>query len=141
MVNGRFPVQRALQCYVHKEEHRLTASSYSVVQRQLWLMENKNMSKEQAYDQARREFYRLRHEEDVERRIAQEEARIVGAYFGKNTTQVGMGLEDKSHEEWKKYALEQITKVEAMRSEAYISFGEDETEEAAQGELPASTPP
>ena len=103
----------------------------SVIQRQLWLMENKSMTKEQAYDDARREFYRLRHEEEVERRIAQEEARMVGAYFGKNTLQFGVDLENKNHEDWKQYALEQITKLEALRSEAYISFGEEDTEEQA----------
>ncbi|KAH8880057.1 mitochondrial ribosomal protein [Thozetella sp. PMI_491] len=103
-----------------------------VIQRQLWLMENKGLSKEQAYDAARREFYRLRHEEEVERRIAQEEARMVGAYFGKNTTQVGMELEDKAHERWKLAALRDITKAEAMRSGAYSSFGDAEGEEAPE---------
>ncbi len=89
------------------------------------------MTKAQAYDDARREFYRLRHEEEVERRIAQEEARMVGAYFGKNTLQFGVDLENKSHEDWKQYALGQITRLEALRSEAYISFGEEEVEEQA----------
>ncbi len=70
-----------------------------MVQRQLWMMHNvPEITKEQAYDAARREFYRLRHEEDVERRVAQEEARMVGAYFGKTKQQVSMQLEDEQFE-------------------------------------------
>jgi small subunit ribosomal protein S23 len=99
----------------------------SVVQRQLWLIENEGKTKEQAYDEVRREFYRLRKEEEVERRVAQEEARMVGAYFGKSAMQVGMEIEDKEYERWKKWALAQTVKQDAARSQAYTSFGEDES--------------
>ena len=98
-------------------------------------MDHEGLSKDQAYDQARREFYRLRQAEEVERRIAQEEARMVGAYFGKNTLQIGMALEDKSHEKWKKYARNKMIKEEAVRNEAYQSFGdEDSTPEALEAD-------
>ncbi|KAL2135919.1 hypothetical protein VTI74DRAFT_6302 [Chaetomium olivicolor] len=91
----------------------------SVVQRQLWLMEAKGLSKQRAYDVARKEFYKLRQQEEIERRIAVEEARMYGAYFGKTNLQVGMELEDAVYEQWKKWATEEIAKIEAERAAAY----------------------
>ncbi|OAA55799.1 37S ribosomal protein rsm25 [Niveomyces insectorum RCEF 264] len=103
----------------------------SVVQRQLWLMHSGGMDKDQAYDSARREFYTLRHREDVERRVAEEEARMVGAYFGKSALQVGMQLEDEAYEDWKKWAAEETAKAESERTRAYTTFGG----ESAEGEV------
>jgi small subunit ribosomal protein S23 len=97
------------------------SSPSSVVQRQLYLMEAKGWSKSRAYDAARKEFYQLRQQEEIERRIAVEEARMYGAYFGKTNLQVGMELEDAMYETWKKWAAGEIAKLEAERSEAYAS--------------------
>lgn len=91
-------------------------------------MQNANMSRQQAYDTARKEFYKLRHQEDVERRIAREEAMMYGAYFGKTTLQVGMELEDKQFEDWKRWAQEETVKMELVRNQAYTSFGDSELE-------------
>jgi small subunit ribosomal protein S23 len=55
------------------------------------------MSNARAYDIARKEFYELRHEEAVERRVTREEALWSGAYFGKSALEVGMELEDKTY--------------------------------------------
>ena len=90
---------------------------HSVVQRQLWLMDN-GMPKDDAYDIARREFYALRQEEEVERRIAKEEAQFVGAYFGKTRLEIGHELESKEFERWKTWAAAEIEKVRVARSEA-----------------------
>ena len=99
---------------------------HSVVQRQLWMMHNiPNITREQAYDETRREFYLLRQEEEIERRIALEEARMVGAYFGKSKLQVGMGLEDEQFEKWKTWASNETTKIEAQRSSMYTTFGDE----------------
>ncbi|KAL4809024.1 37S ribosomal protein S25, mitochondrial [Aspergillus unguis] len=77
----------------------------SVVQRQLWLLQNvPKMTKNDAYDIARREFYRLRLEEDIERRVAAEEAQATGANFGPTYLEVGMELENKEYENWKQWA-------------------------------------
>lgn len=89
-------------------------------------MNHQGMSKQQAYDKARKEFYALRQEEDVGRRVAIEEARYVGAYFGKSNLQVGMELEDQVYEEWKAWAQEEMVRTELKRNEAYTSFGEAE---------------
>ncbi|RYP34705.1 hypothetical protein DL767_004151 [Monosporascus sp. MG133] len=118
-----------------------------VVQRQLYFMHNlPGTTREQAYDMARREFYALRQEEEIERRIAKEEARMVGAYFGKGFLQVGMELEDQQYEAWKKWARKQIETVRAEQDAAYTSFGnEDDVAESAEADLdmyvdPASEP-
>ncbi|KAK4171893.1 mitochondrial ribosomal protein S25 [Triangularia setosa] len=96
-------------------------SGESVVQRQLWLMEVAGMPKKKAYDVARKEFYKLRRFEETEARIAQEEARAYGAYFGKTVNQVGMELEDKEYSAWLKWAGEEIEGQEMERQAAYAN--------------------
>ncbi|KAI0116440.1 mitochondrial ribosomal protein [Nemania sp. FL0031] len=102
----------------------LPLSGESVVQRQMWMMYNvEGMTQEKAYDIVRHEFYALRHTEDIERRIAKEEAMKVGAYFGKSYMQIGMELEDREYESWKKWAGKQIEAVRAEQDAAYTNFG------------------
>ncbi|KAM5343163.1 hypothetical protein ACJ41O_014129 [Fusarium nematophilum] len=101
-------------------------SGESVVQRQMWLMEVQKLSKRKAYDMTRREFYRLRQEEEVEKRVAVEEAKHVGAYFGKTRIDVAHGLEDREFETWKVWAGKQTEKQEAARSSEIESFGLEE---------------
>ena len=91
------------------------------------------ITRDQAYDRVRKEFYRLRQEEEVERRIAQEEARMVGAYFGKTRIQIGMQLEDEQFEKWKAWAADQTARIEAERSQAYTSHGQTDD---AEGPIP-----
>lgn len=109
---------------------RLTHSS--VVQRQLWLMENEKMSKRKAYDTVRREFYRLRQEEEIEKRIAIEEARYVGAYFGKTRLDIGMQLEDQEFENWKIWAGKETASREARASSDIETFGLEEEDVAVE---------
>ncbi|KAI0407816.1 37S ribosomal protein S25 [Xylaria palmicola] len=112
----------------------------SVVQRQMWMMYNvQGMTEAKAYDMVRREFYALRHAEDVERRIAKEEAMKVGAYFGKSALQVGMEIEDLQYDNWKKWAGRQIQTVHAAQDAAYTNFGETGEADAA-AELPEEDP-
>lgn len=76
-----------------------------MVQRQLWLLNNvPDISKSEAYDVARREFYRLRLQEDIERRVAAEEAEATGAVFGPTQLEIGMELENQEFEHWKEWA-------------------------------------
>ena len=92
----------------------------SVVQRQMWLQDNvPSMSPAKAYDQARKEFYKLRLQEDVQRMVAQEEALATGAYFHKSTLEVGMELEDKQFEEWKAWAIKEIQLADQRRNAMY----------------------
>ncbi|KAH7357672.1 37S ribosomal protein Rsm25 [Pyrenochaeta sp. MPI-SDFR-AT-0127] len=91
----------------------------SVVQRQMWLMKHRALSKASAYDQARREFYAHRHLAEIRSRIAKEEAQHVGAYFGKGPLEIGMHLEDKTWENWKAWAATQIEDEQAMRAQMF----------------------
>lgn len=88
------------------------------------------MTQVKAYDIVRREFYALRQEEDVERRIAKEEAMKVGAYFGMSSIEVGMELENREFENWKKWASRQIQSVQVEKDAAYTNFGATEEAEA-----------
>lgn len=112
-------------------------------------MENvPDMSKSMAYDQARQEFYDERLQEDIERRVAKEEAMATGAYFGKTMLQIGMELEDKEYERWKAWATNEMTAQEQKRDSVYTGVdnplasisGDDPETEVGLGELGASTP-
>jgi small subunit ribosomal protein S23 len=70
------------------------------------------MTKSAAYDIARREFYRLRLQEDIERRVAAEEAEATGATFGPGRLEIGMELENQQYEKWKEWAKLEANIVE-----------------------------
>lgn len=98
----------------------------------MYLMENvPGITEDVAYDQVRKEFYKLRQEEEIERRIAQEEARMVGAYFGQTFQQVGMQLEDQQFERWKRWATKEIEKIQREQTAAYTSFDASDDPDAA----------
>jgi small subunit ribosomal protein S23 len=96
------------------------------------------MSNAQAYDVARREFYALRHEEEVERRIAREEASWTGAYFGKSAIDVGMELEDKTYESWKAWATREAEAIDLQRNAAYTGLGTGSEEKELETEVDAA---
>ena len=77
------------------------------------------MSKASAYDQARKEFYEERLQEDVERRVAKEEALATGAYFGKSMLEVGMELEDREYERWRTWASREVTEAKQRQVSMY----------------------
>ncbi|KPM45670.1 hypothetical protein AK830_g998 [Neonectria ditissima] len=106
----------------------------SVVQRQMWLMTNEKMGKRKAYDMTRREFYRIRQEEQIEKRVAIEEARHVGAYFGKTRIDVAHHLEDREFENWKIWAGKETEKQEARRNTEVESFGVEEEDPEVEAE-------
>ncbi|KAM0277587.1 hypothetical protein ACHAQH_005706 [Verticillium albo-atrum] len=101
-------------------------SGESVVQRQIWLMSNTGLPRNEAYDIARKELYALRQEEEVEKRVAREEARYVGAYFGKNKLEIAQDLEDKQYQAWKQWAQGEVLQLEQVRNANYSKFGKDE---------------
>lgn len=111
---------------------------HSVVQRQLWLMENEKLSQTQAYDKARKEFYDVRMREDIERRVAAEEAKAVGATFGKTYWDIGIELEGQVLEKWKEQAT-QLAILKKGRIAAMSGESLDELEApAAVGEPTAA---
>ncbi|KAL2055530.1 hypothetical protein ABVK25_004338 [Lepraria finkii] len=119
---------------IQQKEKALTGES--VIQRQLWLLHNvPKITKSQAYDQARKEFYGLRLQEDIERRVAREEAMSTGAYFGPSVLDIGMELEDKEYERWKEWAAKEVETMEQRSAAMYT--GLVDSEEAALDADPA----
>jgi small subunit ribosomal protein S23 len=106
---------------------------YSVVQYQMWLRRKNGWPRAKAYDYARHEFYRLRQEEEIEKRVAQEEAKYVGAYFGQTRIDVAHGLEDREFENWKLWAGKETERQEQNRNGEIEDFGlEEEAEEVIE---------
>ncbi|KAJ5747768.1 uncharacterized protein N7511_009464 [Penicillium nucicola] len=104
----------------------------SVVQRQLWLLNNvPDISKSASYDIARREFYRLRLKEDIQRRVAAEEATAYGAEFGPSYMDIGMQHESEQYDKWAAWARNQAQlmgqRVAALSGAPELA-GESETE-------------
>ncbi|KAF2127155.1 mitochondrial ribosomal protein [Dothidotthia symphoricarpi CBS 119687] len=108
----------------------------SVIQRQMWLMKHRSLSKASAYDMARREFYQHRHLSEIRQRIAKEEALHVGAYFGKGPLEIGMGLEDRTWESWKVWAAKQIEDEQSVRAQMFSGPGNEA--ESTDGDLSAA---
>jgi small subunit ribosomal protein S23 len=94
------------------------------------LIENEGLSKEEAYNTARKEFYDLRMREDIERRVASEEALAVGAKFGKSYLEIGIELEGQALEEWKAKALA-FLQLKRGRQAAFSGAAAEEEEPAA----------
>lgn len=116
----------------------------AVVQRQRWLMQNDDLAEAAAYDKARKEFYRARHAQEVEQRVAREEATFYGGIFGMSAIEVGMQLEDKAYENWREWAAKQIAKAKQLANSTYTGdesdeMGDEDTEIAAS-ELLKSLP-
>lgn len=109
------------------------------MQRQLWLIEKNLIPQAEAYDIARREFYRLRQEEEIENRVAVEEAKHVGAYFGLTRIDVSHILEDQQYETWKVWAGKETERLEALKSSEIQTFGEEE--EGAPVDMEAEATP
>lgn len=89
--------------------------------------------KDEAYDIARKEFYALRHAEEVERRVAKEEALWTGAYFGKSALEVGMELENKNFDEWLEWGKKNVETQELNREAAYTSIPEPDDVDVSLG--------
>lgn len=92
----------------------------SVVQRQLYLLHHvPDITENQAYDIARKEFYAHRLREDIERRVAAEEAEALGADFGKSLNQRSLDIEDRMCEDWEKWSRQTV--MERMQKDAAFS--------------------
>ena len=85
------------------------------------------LSKAAAYDQARKELYQQRLYDEIEARIAREEALSTGAEFGMSTMDVGMQLENGTFDKFRTWAKEQVTLMEQARNAAYTGEGSTAT--------------
>lgn len=118
-----------------------------MIQRQNWLLTHTNLSPPAAYDQARKELYRVRHAREIEVRVAREEALSTGAMFGPGPLEIGMKLEDKAYEDWKEWAIKEIASLKQLQGSAYTGTESEDSEaepteesEAEVQEVAASVP-
>ncbi|KAL9052059.1 MAG: hypothetical protein Q9162_005630 [Coniocarpon cinnabarinum] len=105
----------------------------AVVQRQHALMTESAanptpLSRAAAYDKARKEMYQRRAFDEMEVKIAQEEAMSVDAEFGMSLLDVGMQLENKEFNRFRSWAQEQVTLQEQARAASYAALGEEVSE-------------
>lgn len=98
------------------------------------------MTKGEAYDQARREFYQLRMREDIERRVAREEAEAYGAYWGITNLDLGMQLEDKEYNRWLDWAGKEVDKLGQLRLSGSGIQDAEEEDQAAEEEGASAGP-
>ena len=102
------------------------------------------MPRNRAYDEVRKEFYRLRRKEEMEQRVQREEARYYGGVFGPGWLEIGVKLEDKAYAEWLRWATKNLSERRAMRearsSSVVVEEPEDEGAEINQDASQASPP-
>ena len=90
----------------------------------------RRIPRNEAYDLARKEFYDLRHRQQLEQRIAYEEAMHVGAYFGQLRLDISMKIEDQVRSDWLAWADNELQSIEASTSRV-----------AGISEIPVELPP
>ena len=86
------------------------------------------MSRKEAYDQARKEFYAFRHREDIQRIVTREEALLTGAFFGSSQIDIGAQLEGAAYDDWKQWAQEESLR---KRQEAAAMYTDLESEKSS----------
>ncbi|KAK9460368.1 mitochondrial 37S ribosomal protein mS23 [Lipomyces oligophaga] len=75
------------------EQDRRPLEGESVVQRTMWLVANESLSQQDAYNQACKEFYKLRAKQEIEQQTTEEEARMFGAVFYPSEFETGLHKE------------------------------------------------
>ncbi len=112
-----------------------------VVQRQLHLLQTvPDITVSQAYDKARKEFYDIRRQEDIQRRVAAEEAEAMGANFGPTILQWSMQIENKQYDDWEEWSKKVV--IENMqRNAAFAGETTNVEEEMLDAETDADSSP
>lgn len=91
-----------------------------------------------AYDKARKEFYDVRHAQDIERRVAREEALWTGAEFGPSPLDIGMQLEDQKYEEWRGWAAKEIMAIKQLSGSSPSGRDQDAPLDAGADDVSAA---
>ncbi|KAK9468186.1 mitochondrial ribosomal protein S25 [Lipomyces arxii] len=99
----------------------------SVVQRTMWIAENEGLDKMEAYNKARKEFYKIRSKEAIENQTLVEEAKMVGGAFAKSHIEKGIELEKKALNRWKRAAA-----LASMKRQSRIGMAGDEDRKEEQ---------
>jgi small subunit ribosomal protein S23 len=110
----------------------------------MWLMENEKSTlgdtsdsvslQELAYDKARKEFYQLRLDQDIERQVAKEEALHYDAYFDVGEIDRSVIKESAAFEDWKVWAKTEVEKDRQLQSGAAAGEATEPEEEEEEEE-------
>lgn len=92
------------------------------------------MNRKEAYDQARKELYAFRHREDIQRRVAREEALNTGAYFGPSQINIGIQLEGAAFEDWKQWAQEESSRKRQEAAAMYTDLEKDKPSDSSEAD-------
>lgn len=93
-------------------------------------MTQRKLRKDEAYDQARREFYQVRHRQDIERIVAREEALATGAYFEPGPIEASNKLEDAAYDRFVSWAVDEAER-KRQRSMAATALAVDSSKESS----------
>ncbi|KAI9706251.1 MAG: mitochondrial ribosomal small subunit component [Bogoriella megaspora] len=94
------------------------------------------LSHAQAYDLARKEFYDVRFRQDIERRVAAEEAQSTGGWSGPGPNEIAMKLEDLKFDDWREWAAKEVQRTKQQEGSLITSL-DDEEVVPSHGELEA----
>jgi small subunit ribosomal protein S23 len=100
--------------------------------------EERQAIEERAYDTSRKEFYKLRLQEDVEREVAKEEAMHFGSYFQPSENERSLKHEDQAYEFWKEWAHNTVQKQRNLAAGKGTHDFSEEEETVANPEAEAS---
>ncbi|CAG8435717.1 1496_t:CDS:2 [Ambispora gerdemannii] len=95
LMEKEIPVDKVWKSLVGDDEDPSEVTGESVVQYQMYLMAHKSMSQRQAYAVACNEFYEIRAREEIEQRVAEEQAIAFGAVRKKSEVEKTMWKEYK----------------------------------------------
>ncbi|KAG0679472.1 mitochondrial ribosomal small subunit component [Pichia californica] len=88
----------------------------SVVQRTIFLMDNKNLTLLESYEQAKFEYYRLKIQDETEMNVVREEGEMFGAVYPKTIIEEGFDKETEVLQKWNSDAVEQTKILNAKYS-------------------------
>jgi Mitochondrial ribosomal protein S25 len=121
---GSKDLRRAEIKHLSDQIHRLQKSSRKMCR----------LSPEVAYLQACSEFYMLRQQEEVETRIAIEQARLFRRHLGPTVNDKELEREQQALKGWKADAQRQYTMIDELRSKRHQQESELLDEEEADGD-------
>lgn len=135
MIENENDIDIGAMDWSHMKQYTKKLDGESVVQRTLYLTNEKGLSMLDAYEQAKFEYYRLKIEEETEQGVATEQSEMYGAVYGKSMIDHGFEKEMKVLSKWKEDALKLTSvleaKVASMKTDSSVGV---EAEEAAKPE-------
>ncbi|EPY52631.1 ribosomal protein subunit Rsm25 [Schizosaccharomyces cryophilus OY26] len=110
------------------DQPRKALTGENVVQRTMWLTQNKKMDVQSAYDQARHEFYNLRAKQEIQQRIAHDQSQALGAVFTKSDLELGYELDQAVLNDWFEKASQRSEVFRSKNTDPVIDVSSNSTD-------------